>query len=166
MRTQAMSKLRGESPSPPFSRAPKSSPEDPFVIMPVLGHPSFEESYPSLANKSSAQGQAGWSKGGRGGALAREISIVSLVAYGPKVFYSALAMGGYSFWNQAGWFPAGDKKKCSAFRTNGLIFYNFTYTLWTDNWCCMGCDEIFRKYNNLEINPKKLHFGVDLSLLQ
>ena len=32
--------------------------------------------------------------GGRGGALAREISFVSLVAYGPKVSHSALAMGG------------------------------------------------------------------------
>ena len=30
---------------------------------------------------------------GRGGALAREISFVSLVAYGPKVSDSALAMG-------------------------------------------------------------------------
>ena len=31
---------------------------------------------------------------GRGGAPAREISFVSLVAYGPKVSDSALAMGG------------------------------------------------------------------------
>ena len=31
---------------------------------------------------------------GRGGALAREISFVSLVAYGPQVSDSALAMGG------------------------------------------------------------------------
>ena len=31
---------------------------------------------------------------GRGGAPAREISFVSLVAYGPKVFDSALTMGG------------------------------------------------------------------------
>ena len=35
-------------------------------------------------------------KGGRGGAPAREISFVSLVAYGPKVSDSALTMGGYS----------------------------------------------------------------------
>ena len=42
---------------------------------------------------------------GRGGTPAREISFVSLVAYGPKVSDSALAMGGYSFWNQAGRFP-------------------------------------------------------------
>ena len=27
------------------------------------------------------------------------------MAYGPKVSDSALAIGGYSFWNQAGWFP-------------------------------------------------------------
>ena len=47
-----MSGLRGEGPSPPFSIAPKSFPEGTFVTMPVLGHPSFEESYPSLANQS------------------------------------------------------------------------------------------------------------------
>ena len=61
--------------------------------MPVLGHPSLEESYLSLANWSPTVGQAGWSKVGRGGAPAREISFVSLVAYGPKVSDSALAMG-------------------------------------------------------------------------
>ena len=42
---------------------------------------------------------------GRGGTPAREISFVSLMAYGPKVSHSALAMGVYSFWNQAGRFP-------------------------------------------------------------
>ena len=81
--------------------------------VPVLGHPSLEESYPSLANQSSTRGQAEWSKGSRGSAPSRKISFVSLVAYGPKVFYSALATvggggglgGGYSFWIQAGWFP-------------------------------------------------------------
>ena len=52
-----------------------------------------------------AQGQAGWSKVGRGSVPVREISFVSLVACGPKVFDSALAMGVYSFWNQAGRFP-------------------------------------------------------------
>ena len=36
-------------------------------------------------------------KGDRGGAPAREISFVSLVAYGFKVSHSSLAMGGYSF---------------------------------------------------------------------
>ena len=35
------------------------------MTMPVLGHPSFEESYPSLANQSSARGQAGCSKRGQ-----------------------------------------------------------------------------------------------------
>ena len=54
-----MSKLRGEGPSPPFSIAPKSFPEGLFVTTTVLGHPSLEESYLSLANLSSAQGQAG-----------------------------------------------------------------------------------------------------------
>ena len=42
---------------------------------------------------------------GRGGTPAREISFVSLMAYGPKVFDSALTMGVYSFRNQAGRFP-------------------------------------------------------------
>ena len=54
-----MSKLRGEGPSPRVSIAPKSFHEGPFVTMPVLGCPSFEEFYPSLANWSSAWGQAG-----------------------------------------------------------------------------------------------------------
>ena len=63
------------------------------MTMPVLGHPSLEESYLSSANRSSARGQAGESQGGRGGAPAREVSFVSLVAYGPKVSHSALAMG-------------------------------------------------------------------------
>ena len=75
------------------------------MTVPVLGHPSLEESHPSLANRSYTGGQAGQSKVGRGGAPAREISFVSLVAYGPTVSHSALAMGGYSFWNQAGRFP-------------------------------------------------------------
>ena len=75
------------------------------MTMPVLGYPSLEESYPSLTNQSCTGGQAGWSKVGRGGAPAREINFVSLVAYGPKVSHSALAMGVYSFWNQAGRFP-------------------------------------------------------------
>ena len=55
-------------------------------------------------------------KGDRGGALAREISFVSLVAYGLKVSHSALAIGGYSFWNQAAWFPT--KKHM---QTGGII---------------------------------------------
>ena len=46
---------------------------------------------------------------GKGRAPAKEISFVSLVAYGPKVSDSALAMGVYSFWNQAGRFPTGEQ---------------------------------------------------------
>ena len=38
-----MSKRRGEGPSHPFPIAPKFFPEGPFVTVPVLGHPSFEE---------------------------------------------------------------------------------------------------------------------------
>ena len=41
---------------------------------------------------------------GRDGTSAREISFVSLVAYGPNSD-STFTMGGYSFWNQAGQFP-------------------------------------------------------------
>ena len=41
---------------------------------------------------------------GWGSAPAGEISFVSLVAYGPNSD-SALTMGGYSLWNQAGQFP-------------------------------------------------------------
>ena len=33
------------------------------------------------------------------------------MAYGPKVSHSALAMGGYSFWNQAGQFPTENHVK-------------------------------------------------------
>ena len=49
-----MSKLRGEGPSPPFSIAPQSFPVGLFMTMPVLGGPSLEESYPSLANWSGS----------------------------------------------------------------------------------------------------------------
>ena len=54
-----MSKPRGEGPSPPFSIAPQVLPLGLFMTMPILGHPSLEESYLSLANQSSAWGQAG-----------------------------------------------------------------------------------------------------------
>ena len=91
-----MSKLRGEGPSPPFSIAPQVLPCGPLHDQPVLGHPSLEESYLSLANWSCTGGQAGY-KVGRGGAPAKEISFVSLVAYGLKVSDSALAMEVYSF---------------------------------------------------------------------
>ena len=65
------------------------------MTMPVLGHSSLEESYPSLANWSGS-GPSN-SKVGRGSTPAREISFVSLMAYGPNVSDSALAMGVYSF---------------------------------------------------------------------
>ena len=54
-----MSKPRGEGPSLPFSIVPKSFSEGPFGSVPVLCHSSLEESYLSLANQSSAQGQGG-----------------------------------------------------------------------------------------------------------
>ena len=50
--------------------------------MPVLGRPSLEESYPSLANwLGSGPGRVKWAE------------VAPLVAYGPKVSDSALAMG-------------------------------------------------------------------------
>ena len=64
-----MSKPRGEGPSPPFSIAPRSFPVGLFVAMPVLGHPSLEESYPSLANWSGSGPSRDFSKVGRGGTL-------------------------------------------------------------------------------------------------
>ena len=97
-----MSKPRGEGPSPHFSIAPFLV--GLFMTMPVLGRPSLEESYLSLANWSGS-GPSQVSKVGRGWAPAREISFVSLAAYGSKVSDSTLTMGGYSFWNQTGWLP-------------------------------------------------------------
>ena len=64
------------------------------MAMPVLGCPFLEESYPSLANQSSARGQTGGSKGGRGGAPVGKIRFVSLVAFGPKVSLLSLSHGG------------------------------------------------------------------------
>ena len=49
-----MSKPRGEGPSPTLSIAPKSFPVGLFMTMPVLGRPSLEESYLSLANWSGS----------------------------------------------------------------------------------------------------------------
>ena len=82
---------------PLFLQPAKSFPEGLFVTMPVLGHPSFEESYPSVANWSSTWGQAGWSKGGRGGAPARQINFVFLMAYGAKVSLLSLSHEGLQF---------------------------------------------------------------------
>ena len=62
--------------------------------MPVLGRPSLEESYLSLANQSPARAKQGEVKGGRGGAPTRKISFVSSMVYGPKVFLLSLSHGG------------------------------------------------------------------------
>ena len=89
----------------PFLLSPKSFPDGPFAMMPVLGCPSHEESYPSLANQSSSWGQAGGSKGCRGSAPARKISFISLVTYGPKVFLLSLSQEGLQFLKTGRWFP-------------------------------------------------------------
>ena len=92
-----MSKLRGEGPSPPFSIAPKSFPEGSFETMPVLGCPSFEESYPYWLTSHPPGVKQGEVKGGRGDTPTRKISSVSLVAYGPKVFLLRFSHEGLQF---------------------------------------------------------------------
>ena len=87
---------------PFFYSPPKSFPEGPFVTMPVLGCPSLEGRHWSTNHLPRAkQVEVKW---GKGSTPTRKISFVSLVAYGPKVSLLSLAMGGYSFWNQAGGF--------------------------------------------------------------
>ena len=112
MRTQAMTKLRGEGPSLLFySPLSPSLRTGPFVTVPVLGCSSIQESYSSLTIQPSSRGQAGWSKGGRGCASAERISFVSQWFMVPSSFYSALAMGvtasetrqGGSLWQHWGW---------------------------------------------------------------
>ena len=62
--------------------------------MPVLGHPPLRNLTRQWLTSHLPGAKQGEVMGGRGGAPAGRISFVSLVAYGPKVFYSALAMGG------------------------------------------------------------------------
>ena len=113
------------------------------MTVPVLGRPSLEDSYPSLANRSCTGGQAGWGKVERGGAPAREISFVSLVAYGPKVSDSALTMGGYSFWNQAGWFPTRRHGFISGFSI--LFHWSMCLFLWQYKafWLQLPCSIVW-----------------------
>ena len=59
MRTQAMTKPRGESPSPLFYSLLSPSLMAPFVTVPILGCSFLEESYPSLTIQPSSRGQAG-----------------------------------------------------------------------------------------------------------
>ena len=93
-----MSKLRGKGPSSPFSVAPKSFLEGPFATRPILGHPSFEESYLSLANWSSTQGQAGLGERGQRRCPYKEDKLCLLSGlWSQGLFYSALAKRGYSF---------------------------------------------------------------------
>ena len=68
-----MSKPRGEGPSPPFPIAPKSFPVGLFVTMPVLGHPSLEESYSHWLTSHPPRAKQGEVKGGRGDTPAREM---------------------------------------------------------------------------------------------
>ena len=90
MSTHAMTKLRGEGPSSLFLQSPKYFPDDTFVTLPILGCPSLEESYPSLANQSSP-----WATEVEVGSVpAEKITLVSLVAYGPKVFLLSLSLDG------------------------------------------------------------------------
>ena len=78
----------------------------------------------------------------------KKISFVSLLAYGPKVLYSALAVRGYSFWNQAGQFPTLDELQFASFwdftqreiDTSSLTYYkansewNSKFSTLSDAW--------------------------------
>ena len=62
--------------------------------MPVLGCPPLRNLTCHWLTSHLPRAKQGEVKGGRGSAPARKISFVCLVAYGPKVFHSALAMAG------------------------------------------------------------------------
>ena len=89
-----MSKLRGEGPSPPFSIAPKSFPEGSFETMPVLGCPSFEESYPYWLTSHPPGVKQGEVKGGRGSAPAREDQLCLLSGLWSQGLRLSLSLGG------------------------------------------------------------------------
>ena len=74
----------------------------------VLGHPSFEESYLSLANQSSTWSQAGWSEKGQRQHPPRKIALSTKWLTVLRSFYSALATGDCSFWNQTRQFPTSN----------------------------------------------------------
>ena len=91
MRTQATLKPRGEGQSSHFY-----SPLRPSLMAPSW--PCLSLVIPPLRNLThhwltGYALEAKQGEGGRGGAPNGRISFVSLVAYGPKVFYSALATG-------------------------------------------------------------------------
>ena len=66
------------------------------MIVPVLGCPSFEESYLLLTNQSSPQGQAGGSKRGQRWCPCQGDKLCLLSGLWSEGL-SALAMGGYGF---------------------------------------------------------------------
>ena len=164
----------------PFSpQHPKSFPEGPLVIVSVLGRPSLEESYPSLANGSctGGQGEVKWAEA----VLLSGRYFVSLVAWGPKVSHSALAMGGYSFWNQAEQFPTHytayffdtqsvivhDSKtswpECFI-RSQALMWvwlkYQVLYNLALESWCLI----VSSSYEIFVFLPQKFHTGCSFYL--
>ena len=67
------------------------------MTMPVLGRPSLKTLTRHWLTGHLLGAKQGDVKGGKGGAPTRKISFISSVVYGPKVLYSALAMGDYSF---------------------------------------------------------------------
>ena len=135
MRTQAMSKPRGEAPSPPFSIVPQVVPWGPLCNCDYL-RSSFEESYLSLTNQSSTQGQVGWSKGGRGCAPAGRRSFLSLVAYGPKVFLLSLSHGGLQLLKPGRAVP--NNGVFSDFSLDFLIIRVLTPKAKNHSWSCIN----------------------------
>ena len=95
-RTQAITKLRGEGPSPlfysPLSPSLMDFPSRLYLSYIVPPFRNLTRHWLLSHLPGSRQGE--WSKGGRGCTPARRISFVSLVAYGPKVFLLSLSHGG------------------------------------------------------------------------
>lgn len=107
MRTQAMSNQGVRVHHTLVLYSSRTFPHGPLVMVPILGWPSLEASYPSLASQSLAWGQAEWSEGGRADAPAGKISFVSSVAYGPKVSLLSLSQEGLQFLNPGREVPKG-----------------------------------------------------------
>ena len=66
------------------------------MAMPVLGHPSLEESYPSLAN-GSGSGPIRVKESGQGQHPCQEDKLCLLSGLGSQGLLLSLSHGGYSF---------------------------------------------------------------------
>ena len=81
----------------PSSLANQSSAWGPFVTTPVLGRPPLRNLICHWLTSHPLRAKQGEVKEVRGGTPTRKISFVSLVAYGPKVSHSDLAIAVCSF---------------------------------------------------------------------